>query len=71
MCEGPVGRTLVKYLQTNCRQNIYEKKRKRNGEKSKPMKLPVLKEDVVPSAVDVSLNVGTADVKLSWLYVYA
>lgn len=41
-----MGHTLVKYLQTNCMQNIYEEKRKRNGLKSKPMKLPVLQEDV-------------------------
>lgn len=62
MWTGPRGHSLVKYLQTNCMQNIYEEKeRKRNGVKSKPMELQVPWEGVLAGGADSSLDGGAAD----------
>lgn len=62
MRNGPMGQSLVKYLQTNCMRNIYEEReRKRNGVKSKPTKLQVPWEDAVASGADSSLDGGAAE----------
>lgn len=59
MCKGPKGHSPVKYLQTNCRWNIYEEKEEKWG-KSKATQLQVPSEDVVLSRADGSLDEDTA-----------